>query len=69
MFNYDLKSLEQKHKDEGDRKRAHASEEFYIKQERDEDDEKYTMINCLDYIVQIIKDHGKVKKGEEPINK
>ena len=25
------------------------------------------MINCLDDILQLIKDHGKVKKGEEPI--
>ena len=67
VLNYDLKTLEQKYADEGDKKRAHASEEFYIKKTKDEDDEKYKMINCLDAILQLIKDHGKVKKGEEPI--
>ena len=29
VLNYDLKSLEHKHKDEGGRQRAYASEEFY----------------------------------------
>ena len=67
VLNYDLKTLEQKYADEGNKKRAHASEEFYIKKEKDEDDVKYKMINCLDDILQPIKDHGKVKKGEEPI--
>ena len=66
VLNYDLKSLEQKQADEGDRKRAYASEDFYIKKEKDEDDEKYTMIDNLDDILEIIKKHGKVKKGEEP---
>ena len=47
VLNYDLKSLEQKLNDEGDKKRAHASEEFYIQKEKDEDDERCKMINNL----------------------
>ena len=38
-----------------------------FKKEKDEDDECYKVINCLDDIVKLIKDHGKVKKGGEPI--
>jgi hypothetical protein len=67
VLNYDLKSLEQKHNDEGDKKRAYASEDFYIQKTKDEDDEHCKMINSLEYLLKIVKDHGKVKKGEEPI--
>jgi hypothetical protein len=49
------------------KKRAYASEDFYIKKEKDEEDEKCRMIDCLDDVVNIVKDHGKVKKGEVPI--
>jgi hypothetical protein len=49
------------------KKRAYASEDFYIKKEKDEEDEKCRMIDCLDDVVKIVKDHGKVKKGEVPI--
>jgi hypothetical protein len=64
-----LKSLEQKKNDEKDKnkKRAYASEDFYIKKEKDGDDEKCKMIDCLDDVVKIVKDHGMVKKGETPI--
>ena len=65
VLNYDLKSLEQKRDDEGNRKRAYASEDFFIKKVKDEDDEKYSMIDNLDDILKIIKNHGTVKKGEE----
>ena len=67
VLNYDLKTLDQNYEDEGDKKLAHASEELYITKEKDEDDEHYKIINCLDAILQRIKDHGKVKKGDEPI--
>ena len=67
VLNYDLKSLEQKLSDEGDKKRAYASEEFYIKQEKNEDDVHCKMINNLEDVFKIVKDHGKVKKGDEPI--
>ena len=33
---------------------------------KDEDDEKYKIINCLDDVLQLIKNHGKVEKGDEP---
>jgi hypothetical protein len=67
VLNYDLKTLEQKQEDEKDRKRAYASEYFYIKKEKDDDDEHFKMIDGLDDILQITKKQGKVKKGEEPI--
>jgi hypothetical protein len=67
VLNYDLKSLEQKQEDEGDKKRAYASENFYIKKEKNEDDERCYMIDNLDDILKIIKDRGEVKKGETPI--
>jgi hypothetical protein len=67
VLNYDLKSLEQKQNDEGDKKRAYASEDFYIKKEKDEKDEKCKMINDFEDVLKIVKDHGKVKKGEVPI--
>ena len=51
VINYDLKSLEQKHHEEGDRKRAHVSEDLFSTKERDEDDETYTMIDGLDDIL------------------
>ena len=51
VLNYDLKSLEQKQEDEGDRKRAYASEDFYIKKEKDDDDEHFKMIDGLDDIL------------------
>ena len=44
------------------KKRAHASEEFYITKEKDEDDERCKMINNLEDLFKIVKDHGKVKK-------
>ena len=66
VLNYDLKTLDQNYEDEGDKKLAHASEELYITKEKDEDDENYKMINCLDDVLQIMKHHGKVKKGDEP---
>ena len=50
VLNYDLKSLEQKHNDEGDRTRALASEDLYIKKEKDEDDEYRKMVSCLNDI-------------------
>ena len=66
-LNYDLESLEPKLNDEGDKTRACASEDFYIKKESDEDDEQCKMISSVEYLLTIVKDHGKVKKGEEPI--
>ena len=44
---------------------THASEDCYITK-KDEDDENYKLINCLDDVLQLIKNHGKVKKGDEP---
>ena len=38
-----------------------------LKKKRYDDDEHCKMINCLHDTLQLIKDHGKVKKGEEPI--
>ena len=63
VLNYDLKSLEQKHNDEGDRKRSCASEDFYIQKVKDEDDEYCKLINRLDDFIKRVKDHGKVKHG------
>jgi hypothetical protein len=34
VLNYDLKTLEQKQEDEKERKRAYASEDFYIKKRK-----------------------------------
>ena len=69
VLNYDLKSLEQKLNDEGDKPRACASEAFYIKPEKDEDDVQCKMINILEDLIKIVKDYGKVKQGDEPICK
>ena len=37
-----------------------------ILKKKDEDDENYKIINCLDDVLQLIKNHGKVEKGDEP---
>ena len=66
VLNYDLKSLAHKLIDEGDKKRARASEDFYIQKEKDEDDEQCKMIHSLEYVSNTVKDHCKVKKAEEP---
>ena len=48
VLNYDLKSSEQTNHDEGDTKRACSSSDFYIKQEKYEDNEYCKLITGLD---------------------
>ena len=67
VLNHDWCALHRTQYDEGERKRACASADFHIKKEKHEDDEHYKMIDCSNDILQIIEDHGKVKKREEPI--
>ena len=53
-LNYDLESLEQQLNDEGDKTRACASENFYIKKESDEDDEQCKMVSSVEYLLTIV---------------
>ena len=39
---------------------------FILTKGTDEDDDHCKLIHSLEYLVKIVKDHGNVKKGEEP---